>query len=80
MLVLEYAKFKVLDQTVELFYDETSYGFECVGIVDYEHLKLGDLRPSLETAMICWEKRFRPLSPEEREQVLTDNGLKSFAV
>jgi hypothetical protein len=80
MFVLAYAKFKVLDQTVELFRDETAYGFETIGVVDDFHLKLGDVPANLDSAMVCWEKQYRPLSSDERDQVLMDNGLKSLAV
>jgi len=76
-MVLEYSKFKVLDQTVELFYDQTAYGFDCIGIVEDYHHSLGDIKPSLDAAMLCWEKQYRPLSAQEREQVLTQNKLLS---
>jgi hypothetical protein len=80
MFVLDYAKYQVLGRTVELFRDETSYGFQCVGIIDDFYLNLGDLPTNIETAMTCWEKQYRILSSDEREQILLDNGLKSGAV
>jgi hypothetical protein len=80
MLVLGYAKFDILGQVVELFRDETAYGFMTVAVMNDVHYQLGDKPTTLQVAIDFWQKERRTISTQEMEQILEANNLKSSAV
>ena len=76
MMIEHYFKVNILGQVVELFRDQTAYGYFCVAVMDDKYYQLGDQPATLETALAFWEKERRSLSPEEMVWILEVNGLK----
>jgi hypothetical protein len=79
MVVLDYYRADVLGQVVELFRDETAYGFMTIAVMDDVHYQLGDKPATLQTVLDFWQKERRTISAQEMELILTANNLKSLA-
>jgi hypothetical protein len=73
--------YHVCGTSIELFLNETAYGWSVVAEVNNLYHYLGDQLANLHTAINLWQQiNNKVLSQEEFELVLIENGTKSQAV
>lgn len=73
--------YHVCGTPIELFSDETAYGWSVVAEVNNLYHYLGNQLMNLHTAIHLWQQlNNRILSQEEFELVLIENGKRSQAV
>jgi len=51
-----YLSFKILGQYINMFSDETDYGRRTVAEINDSYHYLGDVEPTIQTAILLWEK------------------------
>ena len=76
MVVLDYYRADLLGQIIELFRDETAYGFMTIAVMDDVHYQLGDKPATLQTVLDFWQRERRSFSSQEMEQILAANKPK----
>lgn len=73
--------YHVMGLKIELFSDQTAYGWSAIAEVNNEYYRLGDRLINLQTAVHVWELiNNKKLSPEEVELIAIENGLRSQAI
>ncbi len=78
ILYKDYITFKVLEDVIDLFSNETDYGRSTVALINEKvYYYLGDEPPNLETVLFAWQDFNETLLSEEQfEQILKENQEK----